>query len=58
MNTHLNYGSHQPRFSVRLDARLDAITRAKSEELVASFQKSRVAVLRQVMGWGSVVGRR
>jgi hypothetical protein len=35
-----------------MDARLDAVTRAKLEELATTFHRSRAAVLREVMRWG------
>jgi hypothetical protein len=43
---------HQPRHSIRLDARLDAMTRAKLEDLANQFRPSRAAVLRHVMHKG------
>lgn len=42
----------RPRHSIRMDARLDIVTRAKLEELAAQFHRSRAAVLRQVICWG------
>jgi predicted DNA-binding protein len=42
----------QPRASIRMDARLDTMTRAKLEELATTFHRSRAAVLREVMRWG------
>ena len=44
--------SHPPRASIRMDARLDAATRATLEDLIAHVHRSRTAVLRQVMQWG------
>jgi predicted transcriptional regulator len=47
--------SHQPaprRTSVRMDARLDTMTRAKVDALATTFHRSRGAVLREVMQWG------
>jgi predicted transcriptional regulator len=40
------------RATVRMDARLDSMTRAKLEELATRFRRSRAAVLREVMQWG------
>ncbi len=40
------------RYSVRHQARLDAETQAKLEELVAAFHRKRSAILRHVMQWG------
>jgi hypothetical protein len=37
--------------SVRMDARLDTMTRAKLETLAATFRRSHAVVLRQVMRW-------
>ena len=42
----------QPRRSIRMDAGLDAQTRAKLEDLATQFGRSRAAVLRHVMDWG------
>jgi hypothetical protein len=42
----------QPRASIRMDARLDTMTRAKLEDLATQFHRSHAAVLRQVMCWG------
>jgi len=42
----------QPRHTIRMDARLDTMTRAKLEDLANQFHRSRAAVLRQVMHWG------
>jgi predicted transcriptional regulator len=44
--------SRRPRASIRMDARLDTMTRAKLEGLATQFHRSRAAVLRQVMHWG------
>jgi hypothetical protein len=46
----------EPRASIRMDAGLDAMTRAKLENLATAFHQSRAAVLRHVMRWG--LGRR
>ena len=40
------------RYSVRHQARLDAETYAKLEELAAAFHRKRSAILRHVMQWG------
>jgi hypothetical protein len=40
------------RYSARHQARLDAETHAKLQELMAAFQKTRAAILRYVMEWG------
>jgi hypothetical protein len=42
----------EPRSSVRMDARLDAMTRAKVGEFATRFHQSRAAVLCQIMAWG------
>jgi hypothetical protein len=42
----------QRRDRVRRQARLDAETHAKLEELARTFHRKRAAVLRFVMGWG------
>jgi predicted transcriptional regulator len=39
-------------YSVRYQARLDAETHAKLEELAAAFHRKRSAILRHVMQWG------
>lgn len=40
------------RSSIRMDARLDATTRAKLDELARSFRQPRAAVLCHIMQWG------
>jgi predicted transcriptional regulator len=40
------------RYSVRYQARLDAETHAKLEDLAAAFHRKRSAILRSVMQWG------
>jgi predicted transcriptional regulator len=40
------------RYSVRYQARLDAETHAKLEELAAAFHRKRSAILRHAMPWG------
>jgi predicted transcriptional regulator len=42
----------QRRYSVRQQARLDAETHAKLEELARTFHRKRAAILRFVTGWG------
>ena len=42
----------EPRASTRMDARLDAMTRQKVDDLARHFRQPRAAVLRQVMRWG------
>jgi hypothetical protein len=42
----------QPDASIRMDARLDAMTRAKVDDLAARFHQTRAAVLRHIMHWG------
>ena len=45
------------RYSVRHQARLDAVTRAKLEKLAAAFNRKRSAILRHVMQWGLIQTR-
>jgi hypothetical protein len=52
MNTPLSGQPAQRSTSVLMDARLDAMTRAKLDELATAFHRSRGAVLREVMHWG------
>jgi predicted DNA-binding protein len=52
MNPPPDHNSRVPRSTVRMDARLDAMMRAKLEDLAAAFHRSRAAVLREVMQWG------
>jgi hypothetical protein len=40
------------RYSVRYQARLDAVTAAKLQELAAAFHRKHSAILRYVMQWG------
>jgi hypothetical protein len=42
----------EPRASIRMDARLDQMTRAKVDELAARFRQPRAAVLHRIMRWG------
>jgi hypothetical protein len=44
--------SDQPRDGIRLDARLDAVTRQKVDDLAKRFHRPRAAVLSQIMPWG------
>ena len=56
-----DYTPHPPRASVRTDARLDADTRRKVDDLAGHFRRPRAAVLRHTMRWGldcSVVATR
>jgi hypothetical protein len=41
-----------PRSSIRIDARLDATTREKVDDLAKHFYRPRAAVLCQIMHWG------
>jgi predicted transcriptional regulator len=43
---------HHPRASIRLDARLDATTRQKVDDLARHFRQPRAAVLSHIMRWG------
>jgi predicted DNA-binding protein len=43
---------HDPHAGIRLDARLDADTRQKVDELAGHFRRPRAAVLRHIMQWG------
>jgi predicted DNA-binding protein len=42
----------EPRASIRLDARLDATTRQKVDDLARHFRQPRAAVLCHIMRWG------
>jgi predicted transcriptional regulator len=42
----------EPRSSIRMDARLDATTRAKVDELAKQFHRPRAAVLCHILRWG------
>jgi predicted DNA-binding protein len=42
----------EPRASIRLDARLDATTWQKVDDLARHFHRPRAAVLSQIMRWG------
>jgi hypothetical protein len=48
-----DHSGRPPRASVPMDAALDSTTRAKLEGLADQFHRSRAAVLRQVMQWGT-----
>lgn len=56
MNQPLNRKSPEPRSSIRIDARLDAPTRAKVDELATRFHQPRAAVLCHIMHWGLSCG--
>ena len=43
---------HEPRSSIRMDARLDATTRQKVDDLAKHFHQPRAAVLCHIMHWG------
>jgi hypothetical protein len=43
---------HEPRASIRMDARLDPMTRAKADDLARHFHQPRAAVLCHIMRWG------
>jgi hypothetical protein len=47
-----DYQLHEPRASIRLDARLDATTRQKGDDLARPFHQPRAAVLSHIMHWG------
>jgi hypothetical protein len=44
--------NREPRASIRMDARLDATTRAKVDELAQRFHQPRAAVVCHIMHWG------
>ena len=52
MNPPLDHKTSEPRSSIRMDARLDATTRAKVDELAKRFHQPRAAVLCHIMQWG------
>jgi predicted DNA-binding protein len=52
MNSTRGPHARDVRYSARHQARLDAETHAKLEELVAACQKKHAAILRYVMQWG------
>jgi hypothetical protein len=43
---------HHPHASIRLDARLDATTRQKVDDLARHFRRPRAVVLSHIMRWG------
>jgi hypothetical protein len=49
--------SDVPRASIRLDARLDATTRQKVDDLARHFHQPRAAVLSYIMQWGLSCGQ-
>jgi hypothetical protein len=49
--------NREPRTSIRIDARLDATTRAKVDELTQRFHQPRAAVVCHIMHWGLSRGR-
>jgi hypothetical protein len=42
----------EPRSSIRMDARLDAVTLAKVDDFAQRFHQPRAAVLCHIMQWG------
>jgi hypothetical protein len=48
---------HEPRSNIRMDARLDAMTRQKLDDLVQHFHRPRAAVLCHIMQWGLSLGQ-
>jgi predicted transcriptional regulator len=52
VNSPPHHGPRQRCYSVRHQARLDAETSAKLEELASAFHRKRSAILRFVMQWG------
>jgi hypothetical protein len=52
MNTPSAPPSDEPRSSIRMDARLDATTRAKVDDLAQYFHQPRAAVVCHIMHWG------
>jgi hypothetical protein len=47
-----SHNSPEPRSSIRMDARLDAMTRQKVDDLATRFDRPRAAVLCQIIEWG------
>jgi predicted HicB family RNase H-like nuclease len=47
-----DHGPDKPGESIRLDARLDAVTRQKVDDLARRFRQPRAAVLSHIMWWG------
>ena len=52
MNPAADRNSREPRTSIRVDARLDAATRQKVDDLAKHFHQPRAAVLCYIMQWG------
>jgi hypothetical protein len=52
VNPSRNRHLHEPRASIRMDARLDAPTRQKVDHLAKHFHQPRAAVLCHMMHWG------
>jgi hypothetical protein len=52
VNLPSNQGPRQRRYTVRFQARLNAETSAKLEDLARTFHRKRSAILRCVMQWG------
>jgi predicted transcriptional regulator len=52
VNSPPDHQLHDPRASIRLDARLDAMTRQKVDDLARHFRQPRAAVLSHIMRWG------
>jgi predicted DNA-binding protein len=51
MSPSLNHQPHEPRASIRMDARLDADTRQNVDDLARYFHQPRAAVLCHIMHW-------
>jgi predicted transcriptional regulator len=52
VNSSLDPQLPKSRTSIRMDARLDATTRAKVDELAQRFHQPRAAVVCHIMHWG------
>jgi predicted transcriptional regulator len=52
VTTSLDHTPPEPHASIRMDARLDATTRAKLDEIATRFHQPRAAVLCHIMQWG------
>jgi hypothetical protein len=52
VSPHRDNQPREPPASIRLDARLDATTRQKVDDLARHFHQPRAAVLRHIMRWG------
>jgi hypothetical protein len=57
MNSPPDHQPREPRASIRIDARLDAMTRAKVDDLATHFHQPRAAVLSYIMHWGLSHGK-